>query len=295
LDAGALDEGWDAGALPEGCEAGALDDGCDAALDGGCDLGARPEGWDTGALPEGCDDGALDEDSGLTPPAGVTAVTVGAALASAAVEAEPLLGTVEGPAEFVSELWLSAAACRPGTVIVADCAAELGAAEVVVAAAEVDDEEAPVPACGAPVVPDVVLGPNTITGALNMVAHVRASITPVCVKPCSRWKSITAPRVSGPKIPSTARWANGSNSFSRRCAAATRGPWVPNSSTTCEPAVAVSVPLVSPAAVVPTESPLAAATAWGTTELPASAALTARDRLLRRRRARRFRSHSARR
>ena len=38
----------------------------------------------------------------------------------------------------------------------------------------------------------------TITGALNMLAHVRTSTAPVASRLCWRWKLTTAPRVSGP-------------------------------------------------------------------------------------------------
>ena len=40
--------------------------------------------------------------------------------------------------------------------------------------------------------------PMMRTGALNMLAHVRTSSTPVAARPCWRWKFTTAPRVSGP-------------------------------------------------------------------------------------------------
>jgi hypothetical protein len=43
------------------------------------------------------------------------------------------------------------------------------------------------------------------TGALNSAAHVPTSISPVGARPARRWNSATAPRVSGPKMPSTAR------------------------------------------------------------------------------------------
>ena len=39
---------------------------------------------------------------------------------------------------------------------------------------------------------------KTITGALNMLAHVRTSTAPVASRLCWRWKLTTAPRVSGP-------------------------------------------------------------------------------------------------
>ena len=38
----------------------------------------------------------------------------------------------------------------------------------------------------------------TITGALNMLAHVRTSTAPVASRLCWRWKLTTAPRVTGP-------------------------------------------------------------------------------------------------
>ena len=39
---------------------------------------------------------------------------------------------------------------------------------------------------------------KTITGALNMLAHVRTSTAPVASRLCWRWKLTTAPRVTGP-------------------------------------------------------------------------------------------------
>jgi hypothetical protein len=109
--------------------------------------------------------------------------------------------------------------------------------------------------------------PNTSTGASNIRAQVPTSISPVGSMAWRRWKSSTAPRVSGPKSPSTARCENGSTSFRRRWAAATRPPWLPTSRTTR--ALSVSAirfrRLFAPAAPDAPRPPLAAATAVGST------------------------------
>ena len=127
---------------------------------------------------------------------------------------------------------------------------------------------------------------STSTGALNIVAHVRASIAPVGASPWRSWNSPTAPRVSGPKIPSTTRCESGMSSLRRRWAAATRGPSLPNSSTTRRAlAVGEPEPIASPEPIDPLP-PLAAAIAGGNTVPPASAALMATEMLFLRRRAR---------
>src|SRR4029079_12232106 len=64
--------------------------------------------------------------------------------------------------------------------------------------------------------------PTKDTLDLNSAVHVRASARPVTGRPARPWKRSTAPRVIGPKIPSssTPTW---------RCTAATAAPVSPYS------------------------------------------------------------------
>ena len=68
--------------------------------------------------------------------------------------------------------------------------------------------------------------PTKDTCDLNSACHVRASTSPVTASPIRDWKRSTAPRVIGPKIPSsstpTSRWT--ATTFSPTSPYATRAP-----------------------------------------------------------------------